>query len=455
VSTPTVIGWLRPVVLLPAAALASLTVAQVEAILAHELAHIRRHDFFVNLLQTVAETLLFYHPAVWWISTRIRIEREHSCDDIAVDVCGDAGEYAAALTELASWTVMHAPLAMAATRGPLITRIRRLLGVPDHDDKPSRRTLFAVVMLLASVVVVVTLGAIVKAQPLSGGAPSRGFGPPELNAALGFNLFPAPVRFPTDDPSSARAWSVSLTSADVEMPLIGFTARGLIREAYGLDLPIVDAPRWMDRETLDLSIPAPEGTFADGRSDSEQVRAALRDAFEQRLGLSTHREQRTFPAYALVRANKDGSLGPNIKPSTSDCVTGLQPMPERIVEPRLQARGQVTVLLCGLANNMTRIIGRRMTMGELARDFRRGMEPIAPDREIVDRTGLTGAYDFTIQVGFVPLAAIGNAHPALGALLAPLGVRNLADALPDQLGLKLVDATVTHDVLVIDNINRP
>ena len=108
VDVPTVVGWLRPAILLPIAALASLSPAQVEAILAHELAHIRRHDYAVNVLQTIAETLLFYHPAVWWISKRIRAEREHCCDDIAVAVCGDPVGYAQALAELESWRTVVA-----------------------------------------------------------------------------------------------------------------------------------------------------------------------------------------------------------------------------------------------------------------------------------------------------------------------------------------------------------
>ena len=103
VDVPTVVGWLRPAILLPVAAMAALSPAQVEAILAHELAHIRRHDYAVNLLQTIAETLLFYHPAVWWLSARIRIEREHCCDEVAVRICGDAVGYAQALAELEAW----------------------------------------------------------------------------------------------------------------------------------------------------------------------------------------------------------------------------------------------------------------------------------------------------------------------------------------------------------------
>ena len=100
VDVPTVVGWIKPVVLLPVSALAGLSAEQLEAILAHELAHIRRHDYLVNLLQTLVETLLFYHPAVWWLSGRIRAERENCCDDLAVSLCGDPVTYASALADL-------------------------------------------------------------------------------------------------------------------------------------------------------------------------------------------------------------------------------------------------------------------------------------------------------------------------------------------------------------------
>ena len=100
VDVPTVIGWLKPVVLLPASTLAGLAPEQLEAILAHELAHVSRHDYLVNLLQTVVETLLFYHPAVWWLSARVRAERENCCDDVAVKLCGDPVTYARALASL-------------------------------------------------------------------------------------------------------------------------------------------------------------------------------------------------------------------------------------------------------------------------------------------------------------------------------------------------------------------
>src|SRR5215470_1403364 len=110
---PAVLGWFRPVVLLPARTLTGLSEEQIEAVIAHELAHIRRLDCFVNLFQIAVETLLFYHPAVWWISQRIRIEREHCCDDEAVSICGDAVNYARALALMEEWRAAPA-LLMAA-----------------------------------------------------------------------------------------------------------------------------------------------------------------------------------------------------------------------------------------------------------------------------------------------------------------------------------------------------
>ena len=124
---PAVIGWLRPIVLLPIAALTGLSEEQLSAVIAHELAHIRRLDAFVNLFQILVETLLFYHPAMWWLNRRIRAERELCCDEIAVSLTGNRIEYARALTLMAAWK--NAPaLAMAVHRGPLSLRILHILG---------------------------------------------------------------------------------------------------------------------------------------------------------------------------------------------------------------------------------------------------------------------------------------------------------------------------------------
>lgn len=148
IEVPTVVGWIKPVILVPTSVFTGLTYRQIETILAHELAHVRRFDALVNFLQSVIETLFFYHPAVWWISGRIRIEREHCCDDVAIAVCGDRVAYAKALTFLEETRGAVPVGAVAASGGSLLDRIRRIAGVEERDRKaPSIAALVILVML--------------------------------------------------------------------------------------------------------------------------------------------------------------------------------------------------------------------------------------------------------------------------------------------------------------------
>jgi GWxTD domain-containing protein len=133
-TVPVAAGYLRPVILMPAGLLTGLPAGQIESILLHELAHIRRADYLVNLLQTFVEGLLFYHPAAWWVSGVIRAERENCCDDLVVATLGNAGEYAAALAALEANRAAVPAMAAAATGGSLVNRIRRLL-IPGERPK--------------------------------------------------------------------------------------------------------------------------------------------------------------------------------------------------------------------------------------------------------------------------------------------------------------------------------
>ncbi len=165
VESPLAIGWLRPVVLLPACAITGLTPAQLDTILAHELAHIRRHDYLINLLQSLAETALFFHPAVWWISARLRDEREHCCDDIAIAACGHELEYAEALAALAEQRHHNAQFALAATGGSLLGRIQRILAGSGPAVPVSRpAAAFAGVLMISLLVTVVAQAYIIQHQ---------------------------------------------------------------------------------------------------------------------------------------------------------------------------------------------------------------------------------------------------------------------------------------------------
>ena len=136
VQGPATLGVLRPIILLPLTATTGLTHKQLIAIMAHELAHIRRWDYVVNVIQAAIEAMLFFHPAVWWVSRRVRQERENCCDDIAADVVGDRTFYAVALERLDRLRTGPTPpaqLALGAAGGELLVRIGRLLGVRPYD----------------------------------------------------------------------------------------------------------------------------------------------------------------------------------------------------------------------------------------------------------------------------------------------------------------------------------
>ncbi len=199
VHVPMVVGWLRPVILVPVSALSGLTTWQLELILMHELAHIRRYDHLVNLLQVVIETLLFYHPVVRWVSRVLREEREHCCDDLVVSRSGDALAYARALTELAGVQSLSLQTSVASDGGQLLARVRRLVGV----RRPARVAAhWSIGMMLAMVAVSVS-GLV---QPL-------GRDSPESAAAL------APEA-PVDESLEALAPSAQETGRAAPQPQV-------------------------------------------------------------------------------------------------------------------------------------------------------------------------------------------------------------------------------------------
>lgn len=150
VRVPMVIGFIKPVILIPLGALSGIPRDQVEAIIAHELAHIRRNDFLVNIFQSIVESIFFFHPAAWWMSRIIRREREHCCDDLAVSVCNESVVYAKALANLQE-RYDEAPsyaVAMAKSRYSLLSRIRRLNQKKVNGNNPAEKWITLVVMIL-------------------------------------------------------------------------------------------------------------------------------------------------------------------------------------------------------------------------------------------------------------------------------------------------------------------
>jgi bla regulator protein BlaR1 len=181
-TVPMLIGWRRPLILLPRAAILDLAPDQLRAILAHELGHVRRRDYVANLVQVAMDLASFYHPAARWLSRRARTEREYCCDDVAVMVTRDARSYGAALAALED-ARSDCRLVVAAASGTLLDRIQRILGQP-------RRTLTAArgvaVLIIALVVSVALVAVTVNIPPPSvpAGVKLRRPMPPSVGRAL-------------------------------------------------------------------------------------------------------------------------------------------------------------------------------------------------------------------------------------------------------------------------------
>lgn len=229
---PLVVGWLKPAIIVPAAAFAGLPPAQLEALLAHELAHIRRQDFLVNLVQAVIETVFFYHPAIWWLSNEMRRERELCCDDLAVSAVGDRRTYARALAGMAELQLGVTSLAMAADGhhpSSLRHRIERLWSAP---RRPRRTTWVA-----GGIVLALTTAGLALAMPGSSVLfPAPIDGDDQATLPLGFNstmvlaaAAPSPTPVPVPRPNHTRSiaefptdpwrWSGFVNGDQVEMTL--------------------------------------------------------------------------------------------------------------------------------------------------------------------------------------------------------------------------------------------
>ena len=345
VDTPAVVGWLRPIILLPAAALANLTPAQVEAILAHELAHVRRHDGLVNLLQSLGETFLFYHPAVWWVSGRIRIEREHCCDDVALTVNGDRVGYAAALAALEEWRGREAALAPGAAGGPLGGRVERILGRPAAGRARSRKRVaaWAAALLLGAGV-----GAAAWPWPgasgstlAAGAVPEQGAQAPRAAAAAGRQVSETEhfeIRY-----GAALAGDLDRIEAAAER------AYRRVSERLGDDLPF-KAPLilFATREEFERQDVAPGADLAGIRSFSEpagnRIVVLVEEWGDDLVARIAHELTHVFAFEAVPRPGRGGGVPLWIDEGLADHVAGVWPETDEDSLRSLVASGGVPAL---------------------------------------------------------------------------------------------------------------
>ena len=303
VQAPAVIGGLRPVVLVPVGALGGLPAEHVESLLLHELAHIRRHDYLVNVLQSVAEALLFYHPAVWWISGHIRAERELCCDDAVVSVRGDAVTYARALAQLASCRPAHFSAAVAANGGSLAGRIARLLGKPRPAVRtgPQPGVLAVAILLVAAAYGLFGQSDAHPAFQVASIKPNASDWSERTHGAMGVG-----------DQAGGR---MTATNASL-MLLIQFAYAPHDNPMRGHTLPllasqVIGGPAWINSQGYDIEAkPA-------GNTDPKRAWLMMQTLLADRFKLALHRETRQLPVYDLTAARNGLKLP---AASKADCV---------------------------------------------------------------------------------------------------------------------------------------
>ena len=361
VQVPTVVGWLRPVVLMPVGALAGLPTEHIEALLAHELAHIRRYDYLVNILQSIAEALLFYQPAVWWISSQLRNERALCCDDEAVAISSDAFTYVRALAGLESCRPAHFNPALAASGGSLRERIARLLGQPTRGVRalPGAGSVItgalimtAVYGLFAQAPVRPSFEAVsIKPNNLSGNEVHEHNSPGRLNARM--------------------------------------SARHLIQQAFGIkDFQILGGPAWLGNSNYDFIA----STGAPTELNDWKIQPYLQSLLADRFQFKYHRDTKESPVYFLVAAK----TGPKLTKHTGAGGTGMD---------ENGGKDKVTMSATNL------------TMAGLASWLAREM-----DRPVIDHSGIDG--DFDLKLEWSPEQISDTSGPSIfTALQEQLGLR--------------------------------
>jgi uncharacterized protein (TIGR03435 family) len=224
-----------------------------------------------------------------------------------------------------------------------------------------------------------------------------------------------------------------------QIVVTNYTLRDIIRNAYGLQrYQIVGGPDWQAQDRFDITAKAPEGT------PQSQLLGMVQTLLADRFALRTHRETRDLPVYALVLARSDRRLGPKMQPARFDCAALAAARSRGENPPPAQPAGERPA--CGAQANP----GRLLVGGYAIPDFARNLSGFA-GRPIVDRTGLTGAFDFELL--WTP-----DEPPPPGVTLPPWYDPNgpsLVTAVQEQLGLKLDATTGPVDVLVIDSAERP
>ncbi len=419
---PGIFGIFRPILLWPASISGQLTEAHTESIVAHELAAVRRRDNLTATLHMLVESLFWFHPAVWWLGNRLVEDRERACDEAVVESGREPHVYAESILKVCEFCVESPLPCVPGVSGADLKR--RIASIMSH--RPAR-SLSLGRKLLIGVAVVMAIAA-----PILAGALHV---PANLNADRLTSTTASTPKYasvtiaPSADPSNASR-AILMIGAD-QFVSKNSSLMQVIRAAYGVeDDRVVNAPAWLGTDKYDFVAKADaplagQNIEASGRIQNRMLQGVLED----RLKLNAHFEVRDVPVYALVIAKN----GPKLQMSTvSDANSG-----SATASDSKMRRG-------GFHIEGTALIGNDVPIDALVFHLSRQLH-----RTVLNETGLSGTYEFTLKAPDGVAIGIDNAAPPESYEPA------LSSAMTDQLGLTLEPRQTKMEVLVIDHVEKP
>ncbi|MGJ5819146.1 M56 family metallopeptidase [Paludibaculum fermentans] len=435
---PGVVGLVRPVLLLPQGIAEHLTPAQLRAVVAHEVCHVRRRDNLYAAIHMVVEAAFWFHPLVWWLGARLVEERERACDEEVLSLGGDPREYAEGIVSICKLYV-ESPLACVSgvTGANLRKRIEAIMA--NHRTRALTFTQKAVLTFAGLLVVAAPLVLGVMNAPLARAQTAAPrFEAAAIRSCSGMPGLKGGAGYSVSD-GRLNTGCMSLAEADHT----GLIQRAYVRFAGGQQhrtglLPITGGPEWIRSERFDIE------ARADGQPSEDLMQGPMLQALlEEQFRLKIRRESRAVAVYALTV-----EAGPSrLKAfAAGSCV----PMPLKMPLPELPAGQEYCKTRVGV--QPPTVDAQGSTLAEFAQ-----MLDLVLDRPVVDRTGLGGQYDIHIRFGvseatprYLPGGDLARFVDAAQSRNAP----SIFAAL-QELGLKLEPAQGSREFLVVEHVERP
>jgi bla regulator protein BlaR1 len=442
---PGVFGIIRPVLIWPAGIEDRLSSEQIEAVLAHEVAHVRRRDNLAALMHMLVEAVFWFHPLVWWIGARLVDERERACDEEVVRRGTEPDVYAESILRTVQFYV-ESPLVCVAgvTGSDLKKRVEHIMKNDAHVALSVLKRVGLSAALVAAIAIPVAIGIITS---------------PRLAAQIVAPAADSPTfEVASVKPNAGGGGRMGGMASPGRVSMTGMPVRRLLTQAYEIhDSQIIGGPDWLGTQAFDI-----DATMT-GTPLPEERRMMMKTLLRDRFKLAFHTEKRDLPVYALAVLRSDGRLGP-----------GLKRIPDDECPPPGSRRGAApggppppspspfdpnAVAACGsIIFGPGRLLAHGVPIDMLSRSL--GGLPVITsfNRPVFNLTKLEGFYDFDFR--WTNEFGRGGPPPVSGPAAAPNAITPgdepaLFTALQEQLGLKLNPQRATLDVLVIDSIDRP